>query len=568
METPQPLSRRYEHFILVSLIAFLVPVTLFVFRHLDDNKLTSWNWAFAGTDVSVFYAMIAAGLAAAFFLSRLSCIEDHPVISLTTVSFIICSFFWTEPEVIIDTTRYFTQAKHLSEYGIEYFVKEWGNGINAWTDLPLFPFLYGLIFKVFGENRLYIQCFTAVLFSLTAVVTYLTGTSLWDKRVGFNAGLFLAGVPYLLTQTPLMLVDTATMFALMFSLFTFIKALETGGIWIPVSSLALFAAFFSKYSTWMMLSVLGIAFLIYLIQAYASKHPEISHLIIRRGLSVLIIAAVPVAAVVLYKSELIAEQINLLITFQKPALKGWSESFLSTYVFQTHPFITIAALASLFFAVKKRDLRAVIVFWLPLLMVLLWVRRSRYVLPVFPFLALMAAYGLQAVRDEALKRYVVFAAVSTSLVIAFAAFLPFLKKMSPVNFMHAGAYLNSLNTPAVEVVVPPSRSFSINPAVSVPVLDLFTTKKIHFNYTAVDPPEKIKKSPLRFSWTYKNPEYYQEGGEQGSSERRPVVVITSEHGEPLSEALQEQIADFRKTREFNTTTDIFRYSPDVIIYER
>jgi len=569
METPPPLSQRNDCYILVSLIAFLIPLTLYVFRHLDDNKLTAWNWVFAGADVSVFYFTLVLGLAAAFFLSKTSLIERYPAASLMTLTFAVCSLFWKAPEVIIDTSRYFTQAKHLSEYGIAYFAREWGAEINAWTDLPLLPFLYGLIFKVFGENRIYIQCFTAFLFSMTAVVTYLTGKTLWDENVGFNAGLLLLGIPYLLSQTPLMLVDTATMFFLIFSVFTFIKAMEKGGIWILVSAFSVFAAIFSKYSSWMMLSVLGIIFIVHILQniSYKSRNSKRLTLSIERALSVFLVAAIPVTLIVFDKFEVIADQINLLVTFQKPALKGWSESFLSTFFFQTHPFITAAALFALYAAVRKRDLRSVIIFWLPFLMMLLWVRRSRYIMPVFPMLSLMASYGLQTVRDSRLRRYLVLAAVSTSLVIALVVYLPFLKKMSPVNFMHAGRYLNSLDAPVVEVLTPPSKSFSINPAVSVPVLDLFTAKKIHFRYTEIEPPERTKKSPLRFTWTYTNPKYYENESVGALSENRPFVIITSGHGETLPEAIHEKIADYRKTAEFNASTGVFRFSPDVIIYE-
>jgi hypothetical protein len=570
METPPPLSRKNDSFILVSLIAFLTPVVLFVFRNLDDNKLTSWNWAFAGADVSVFYVMLIPGLLAAFFLSKTAFIERRPVAGLVIIPFVICSLFWTEPEVIIDTSRYFTQARHLSEYGIGYFMREWGNEINAWTDLPLLPFLYGLIFKVFGQNRIYVQCFTAFLFSLTAVVTYLTGKTLWDENVGFNAGLLLSGIPYLLIQTPLMLVDTATMFFLILSVFTFIKALDRGGIWVPVSGIAVFAAAFSKYSAWLMLSVLGVVFIVFLIQGTASgtKPPKMPMLLIRRALSVFFLAAIPAAVLAMYKFDVFTKQINMLITFQKPALKRWSEGYLSTCFFQTHPFITIAALFSLYAAVRKRDLRSLIIAWLPLLMVVLLIRRIRYILPVFPMLTLMASYGLQTIRDSGLRRYLVFAAVSTSLVTALVVYLPFLKKMGPVNFMNAGRYLDSLHVPAVEVVTLPSESFTINPAVSVPVLDLFTVKRIHFTYKEIEPPEMTKKSPLRFTWTYVNPDYYEKEGTGDISEKRPVVVITSEHEEPLPDAVRDRLAGYRKTAEFASTTGIFRYSPDVLIFER
>jgi len=569
MRSSPPPAQKNEYFILVSLLAFLAPVALFVFRGLDDNKLTSWKWAFAGADVTVFYAAVAAGLAAAFFLSKFEMPERRPALSLMTLTFGACMLFLTEPEVIIDTSRYFTQAKHLSEYGAAFFMREWGKEIHAWTDLPLIPFLYGLIFRVFGESRIYVQCFTAVLFSMTAVVTYLTGKALWDENTGFNAGLLLAGIPYLFSQAPLMLVDTATMFTLICSVFTFMKALEKGGTWIPVSSAAVFTAVFSKYSTWMMLSVLVVAVLVFMIQNIGSGpgRSEVLRRFLFRALCVFLLTAVPVAVIVFYKFDVFAKQIELLITFQKPGLRGWSESFLSTCFFQTHPFISLAAAFSLYRAVRKRDLSWVIAFWLPLLMGALLIRRSRYVLPVFPMLTLMASFGLQAVQDRKLRRYIVYAAVSTSIVVALSVYLPFLRTMSPVNFMEAGKYLDALPADTVEVLTPAAGHSAVNPAVSVPVLDLFTAKKIHYRYEAVDLPESGRTSPLRFTWTYSNPRYY-ETGEGDSSGSGPIVIITSEHGETLSDAVIRRTAGYRKTAEFNSSTGIFQFSPDVIIYER
>ena len=101
----------------------------------------------------------------------------------------------------MDASRYFTQAKHLDVYGIEYFLREWGRDINIWTGHAPHSFLYGLIFKLFGESRIYIQAFTTLLFSSTVVLTYNIGKTLWDETVGFYGGLLLLGIPYLFSQT-------------------------------------------------------------------------------------------------------------------------------------------------------------------------------------------------------------------------------------------------------------------------------------------------------------------------------------------------------------------------------
>jgi 4-amino-4-deoxy-L-arabinose transferase-like glycosyltransferase len=85
-------------------------------------------------------------------------------------------------------------------------------------------------------------------------ITYLTGRALWDRETGMYAAFMLPGIPYIFSQTPLMLVDVPTMFFLTLSVYTFIRAIENGGKWIVFTSLAVFSAILSKYSSWMMLS--------------------------------------------------------------------------------------------------------------------------------------------------------------------------------------------------------------------------------------------------------------------------------------------------------------------------
>jgi 4-amino-4-deoxy-L-arabinose transferase-like glycosyltransferase len=111
-------------------------------------------------------------------------------------------------------------------------------------------------------NQEYIQIFTTFLFSITCVATFFIGKTLWNADVGFLAGSLLLGIPYLFSQLPLMLTDIPAMFFLTLSIYTFIKTMEKGGIWIFISSAAIFCAALSKYSAWMMLSVLPVIFIV------------------------------------------------------------------------------------------------------------------------------------------------------------------------------------------------------------------------------------------------------------------------------------------------------------------
>ncbi len=580
-------------------IALLLLATFFLqyaFRSVDDNRLTSWQWTFAQVDLVLFVPVLILGIVSAWLLMEFPFYRSRPVLFLFLFSFAAGAVFWSEPEVIVDTSRYFTQAKYLELYGVKYFFQEWGKEIGAWTDMPLASFLYGMIFRFFGESRTYIQVFTSLLFSTTVALTFFTGKTLWDEDTGFQAGLLLAGIPYLFSQIPLMLTDVPTMFFLILSIFTFCTAMERGGVWIAAASVAAFCAVFSKYSTWIMLSVLPVIWLVYLIEAQRSDNPPIPPLnkggqrggyslqqtrsIVYRGLSIAFIAGILIGFVVVLKFDVISQQIKFLQEYQAPGLKRWSESFISTFCFQIHPFITLSALYSLYEAARKRDVKYVIICLLILFIVLFQIKRSRYVLAAFPMLTLMASYGLQGIKDIKVRRFIAFGIVSSALVVAAFSYLPFLRGMSMVNVKMAGEFLNSVERERIEVQTIPSAESEVNIAVAVPILDLYTDKDIsyHEDLTYIPAPEKIRESPLRFTWEYKNPRYYRNendvppavrGGRGTPAPRRgplPIVVISNGYMKTLPDHTGKELERYDKNRVFDTTEGIFGFNPFVTVY--
>lgn len=566
MEDASHFPRKNASKLTIALLTLLTFFTQYVFRYLDDNRLTSWQWTFGGLYASNIFYLLLAGITAAYLLSRYSFSEKNPVLILSLASFIFSALFWQEPEVILDTSRYFTQAKHLETYGIGYFLAEWGKGIHVWTDLPLVPFLYGLIFKFFGESRLYIQIFTTFLFSMTAIVTYLTGKMLWDSDTGFYGGILLLGIPFLFTQAPLMLVDVPTMFFLTFAIFAFIRALNRGGTWIVISSFAILFAVFSKYSTWLMLSVLIVVFLVYLIQSY--KPENRSSKIFYRGVLIALLSALFTGIIILCKFDVISAQMSLLNEYQKPGLRRWGESFISTFFFQTHPFVSIAALYSIYAAFKKRDLKYLIILWLILLVFALQIKRARYTLIVFPMFTLMASYGLQQIKTREVKRFIVFCALFSSLIVAGFSYLPFLKNMSPVNLKNAGAFLNTFRTDSVRVYTLPAKETLVNPAVAVPVLDFFTDKVIHYQYDSrlSQSFESIKESSVRFTWEFNNPDYYASGSNAARDEA-VVVIISNGYEYKMPENIEKEIEGYKITGKFTSSSDMFLYNPMVMVYQ-
>jgi 4-amino-4-deoxy-L-arabinose transferase-like glycosyltransferase len=547
---------RIDSILIVSFLSLVIFPLLYIFRFLDDNTLTSWRWVFSGVRVEVVYLLIFAGIILSFFLSKSALPERYPLPFLFIVSFFAVMPLWSEPEIILDASRYFIQAKHLELYGIKYFFREWGNEIGAWTDMPVVPFFYGLLFRYLGETRLYIQIFNALLFSSSVALTYLTGRMLWDKERGFFAGMLLLGIPYLQTQVPLMLVDVPAMFLVMLSVFSFVKAIDSGKhAWVVMAAAAVFLALFSKYSVWLMLSVLPLIAIVYRSRGRSRSLALMA--------VIALIAGLLSGALFFAKYQVIKDQIYMLSTYQLPGLERWQESSASTFLFQTHPFISLLALFSVYLSFKKRDGRLLIGGLAALSAVVLLSHRARYILPSFPLLTLMASCGLNAIRDSELKRFTGFCIAITSSVIAVFVYLPFLNSTSAVNLKEAGKYLDSLRCGTVGIYALPQNRSEGNTEAAVPILDLFTKKRLtYYQDKQLSPAKKdIGKSPLRFTWEFKTAEFY--------SDKRdtPLVVVISDGtaDRPAEWTAKDMQSQYLLER-FAVSSGVFRYKTIVSIY--
>ena len=559
-------DRNYAYVPVISFFSLFLYLILFLARSFDDNRTASWQYVFTVANPSILFSLLVMCLPAGWLLSRISLKERSPSLLLFGASFAISALFWSEPEVIVDASRYFAEAKYLEVYGVGFFLREWGRAIPVWTDLPVVPFFYGLIFKVFGESRFYIQIFTSCLFSLSIVLTCQVGKKLWDADTGFYAGLLLLGIPYLYTQVPLMLVDVPSMFFLLLAIFSFLSALEKGNaLRILLSSFAITLAFYSKYSLWLMLSVLIIIALTYRHSLPGLK----TSVYLTRALAIALASAFLVGAVFIYHYDPLSEQIRLLLSYQRPGLQRWGESFLSTFFFQIHPLITLAAAYSLYEVWRRKDIKYLGVLWLVALVFFFQIRRIRYIIMVFPMLTLMASYGLQRIRQKEIIRFITLSVVAMSIAVGVFAYLPFLRQNSAANLANAGKYLDSLGITGAEVFTISSKKSFVNPAVAVPVLDLFTKKQLIYNYVEKKPYSagELSHSPFRFSWEYKNPRYYtvtERIGEDGSA----VVLIFDGKTDEVPEGLKQRLAGLSKKVSFDKTDNVYEYQTFITIYYR
>ena len=186
--------------LVIGMLALCAFYGLLALRAHDDNRLTSWLWVFADRRGMALGPLLLLAVVAAWPLAGLRVQRRWAPTLLGLAALGVSMLMWTEPQVIVDTARYFAQAKYLEAHGVVAFLREWGHAVPAWTDLPLIPLTYGLLFRVFGESVLAVQCFTTLCFVGAVLVTCWIGRELWDERVGLYGGALLLGMPFLLSQ--------------------------------------------------------------------------------------------------------------------------------------------------------------------------------------------------------------------------------------------------------------------------------------------------------------------------------------------------------------------------------
>jgi len=549
--------------LLVSILSLAYFPLLFHFRYLDDNALTNWKWVFQETHFVRTFLFFMLLTVVAGFLSQFEILATKPALLFLIPVVCLVVPGWGIPEVILDTSRYFIQAKYLELYGLEFFFNEWGNTIQAWTDLPLVPLVYGLIFKLVGEIRLPIQIWNTALYYATILLTVNLGKKLWNERVGLLAGSCLLGMPYLLTQVPLMLVDISTMFFFTLSMFCSILALEKGGrLPIVLSSTTIVLAALTKFSIWPLFIFLPVIAFVYF-TADNRKFVPRSQFVIRTAW-ILGLCLIQVGFILWYKQDLLINQLGFLVDYQWAGLSRWRESYSSTFFFQSHPIIACGALYGLICAVKERDGGVFLTLCFILLIHILRLHRIRYLIPLLPIYALIGGYRIYQIRSLKIQNFLTLFMIGSSFVIVHVAYYPFLETNSFGNLQKAGEYINKIKCTQILVSTHPQKESIGNTAIALPILDLFTSKEILYApSTASVDPEKVRKASLRFTWEYQIPEYYQKTPPQTQV---PVLIISSEKKPEKSPFNSTGIPPDPVLKRYNTSSGVFRFKTLVSIF--
>ncbi|MEE8402267.1 MAG: glycosyltransferase family 39 protein, partial [Candidatus Hydrothermarchaeaceae archaeon] len=423
-------------------------------------------------------------------------------------------------------------------------ITNWGASTNALGDylvlgdLPAVPLLYGLIFKFFGESRVYLQIFSTLLFASTVVITYLIGKRLWSRNTGIYAGVLLLGSPYLLSKSSLTLVEIPLMFFLAAAIYTTLNALESerNKVWIVASAVFIFLTFSSKLSAWPMLAAIPAIFL-------TSYMKSKDRAVLYRSVSVALLSGVMILAFVLYKIDIFAELPAQIGSFSMLQMHRYAESPLSLLFFQISPLVTLLALYSLYIAFRKRDMDYLLLLvWALLPFVLLHNSRIRYMVPALPAIAIMASIALGEIRTEKTRKFLAFSIVLCSLSLGVFYYLPFTHSYSTANIKNAADFTNSLNVDAVEfyAVFPDDYRFNLNILLSV--FDIYSSKKVK---TPEYWPVETKPPPAGWTWrfVYPPPYYSQDPGPANA-----IVIVSPGIGQVMPENLEYRLGEYKLSR--------------------
>jgi 4-amino-4-deoxy-L-arabinose transferase-like glycosyltransferase len=366
---------------------------------------------------------------------------------LFIISFFLAAFFWVIPEVNPDTTRYIQYAKYLEQYGLVQFVKGWGKSFLVHTDTIFPPLTYGVIFRIFGEFRFCIQIFNSFIFAFTSVCTYYIGKQLFNERVGVYAALILATMPHLLCQVPLMLVDVFTIFFITLSVLSYIIAIKPSTsyyhIWIIFSAISILLSVLSKMSV--VLVFIGVFPTLALIFSYFK--PKFRKTIILRSISTILLSILFAISTLILNEKIILNRFLQTGTSTVTRVlmgEAWRNAVHPVSLFyQVGGVVIFLAIFSFFIFVYKREWKyTVLLVWITIPILTLMNTRLRYLMIIYPAIALMASITLDKIGNREIRRYFFASIIICSTVISLFVYLPYLQNYSDRNLVDAAEYTN------------------------------------------------------------------------------------------------------------------------------
>lgn len=459
----------------------LVPITVFVITFLLICLITYMNppknWAIL-KNTKVFAACL---------------------VLLTLASQI---FFLRIPETNPDFTRYIQHAQIFTDYGPLYYFDQWGSAFSTHVDLPTGSLPFGILFMIFGENRLIIQIFSVIIVITTAYLIFLLGNKIFSKKCGIISALLFLSFPFLLTQIPLLLVDIVSMFYLTaFAYFAYCYLEDGNAGALLLSGALFFLAAFSKILTPLFLLGVVLGLLIVTTVKYDTIQPylrlsllffvslipsviyfvHLSHLFsgtilthINRIYSLPIDWTVFCAGLVITSILLAASPLFILVAKKAILRSSWrvgcphldiiligivycilfallffdfgrSHFYLRSLPIAVGIIPALLALISIGSVIRKRELMAApLILWLIIPILFMPNTMYKYLQPAYPAIALLCGLTICWIRNVRAQKYITVGAVLMGLIIALGVFYPMCMTHSQSNIQSSVEYFDTV----------------------------------------------------------------------------------------------------------------------------
>lgn len=450
--------KNYNFFLLIISISIFLIINhiLLSFSYLDKTVLFGWNVSSNHFNYVKQIILFLSTFLFLYYSNILKVEKKHSsnIIKIFITLFILCIFLFNMPEINPDCSRYITEANYLENNGL-ISVFSWGEDFYVHTDYPTVPFIYSIIFKILGGERIYIQYFNAIIFSLMGISVYLLGTKFFNSEIGYYAAFITGTIPHLIIQVPLTLPDVFLCF-------------------IGISTLALYAYFKDTITN----NLKVILALLLVVSSIATIHTKIISGFIIILLIILYIfvdyylhrnKTLLITSLMLFSISIIVYLINLmyngvfliqllnLFTAHMPSttFSPYVVYFKYSIFFQIGVVILLLVLIQLYYLFTEHDikLKLNIIFlyaWILIPLIIFYNTRLRYVMFVYPAIGLLASKSIYNIKNKCKSKNInlfckilLILIISNSIALLFALYMPSIDRFTDNNLMDAGNYINN-----------------------------------------------------------------------------------------------------------------------------
>lgn len=266
----------------------------------------------------------------------------------------------------------------------------------------LFQFVLSLFYSIFGVSDTLGRAVSAGVGVLTVYLVYRLGVTLYGRRAGLYAALFLALMPYHVVVTRQVLLDGPMVFCATLSLFFMVRFAQTGRAeWLYAAAAGMGLTFLAKETSVLMVGA------IYAFLALSPKLPvRIKDIFISLFTLVVVMAAFPLSVSLAGGGGGGKTQQYLVWQLFRRPNHTW-DFYPSMVTPAVGGLVVLTALLGVWFLRRKNGWREKLLgLWIlvPVVFFELWPTKGfQYLLPAAPPLALLAARALVYLPQKRLR---------------------------------------------------------------------------------------------------------------------------------------------------------------------